>query len=108
MTALTPGAEAVARLQEMLRFDTTNPPGDELPLVRHLAVQLAAEGLEPEVLEAGEQRASLAVRLRGDGSERPLLMMSHLDVVPVAPSTPSSPPPCTCRRCSCATARSCP
>ena len=93
MTApLTPGAEAVARLQEMLRFDTTNPPGNELPLVRHLAAQLAAEGLEPQVLEAGPERASLAVRLRGDGSERPLLMMSHLDVVPAEPERWSHPP----------------
>ena len=93
MTApLTPGAEAVARLQEMLRFDTTNPPGNELPLVRHLAAELAAEGLEPQVLEAGPERASLAVRLRGDGSERPLLLMSHLDVVPAEPERWSHPP----------------
>ena len=93
MTApLTPGAEAVARLQEMLRFDTTNPPGKELPLVRHLAAELAAEGLEPQVLEAAPERASLAVRLRGDGSERPLLLMSHLDVVPAEPERWSHPP----------------
>ena len=92
MSALAPGAEAVARLQEMLRFDTTNPPGHELPLVRHLAAQLAAEGLEPQVLEADPQRASLAVRLRGDGSERPLLLMSHLDVVPAEPERWSHPP----------------
>ena len=92
MSALAPGAEAVARLQEMLRFDTTNPPGHELPLVRHLAAQLAAEGLEPQVLEADPQRASLAVRLRGDGSERPLLLMSHLDVVPAEPARWSQPP----------------
>lgn len=84
--------EAVSRLQEMLRFDTTNPPGDELALVRHLAAQLQAEGLQAEVLEAAPERASLAVRLRGDGSERPLLMMSHLDVVPAEPSHWSHPP----------------
>ena len=84
--------EAVARLREMLRFETVNPPGNELPLVRHLAAQLRAEGLEPEVLQAAPERASLGVRLPGDGSQRPLLLMSHLDVVPVEPARWSHPP----------------
>ena len=41
------GNEAVARLQQLIRFDTTNPPGNELPLVRHLASFLQDEGLQP-------------------------------------------------------------
>lgn len=89
---MTNHEQAVARLQEMLRFDTTNPPGNELPLVRHLAQQLQAEGLEAHVLEAAPARASLAVRVRGDGSERPLLLMSHLDVVPAEPARWTHPP----------------
>lgn len=85
--------QAVARLQEMLRFDTTNPPGNELPLVQHLADGLRAEGLEDvNVLQAAPERASLAVRLRGDGSQRPLLLMSHLDVVPAEPERWTHPP----------------
>ncbi|MDA0335195.1 MAG: M20/M25/M40 family metallo-hydrolase [bacterium] len=89
---MTNHEQAVARLQEMLRFDTTNPPGNELPLVRHLAAQLRAEGLEAHVLEATPGRASLAVRLRGDGSQRPLLLISHLDVVPAEPAHWTHPP----------------
>ena len=89
---MTDHEEAACRLQEMLRFDTTNPPGNELALVTHLAASLQAEGLQAEVLESAPDRASLAVRLRGDGSERPLLMMSHLDVVPAEPSRWSHPP----------------
>lgn len=84
--------EAVARLQQMLRYDTTNPPGNELALVQHLAAQLQSEGLHPEILEASPGRANLAVRIRGDGSERPLLLMSHLDVVPAEPARWSHPP----------------
>lgn len=84
--------EAVARLREIIRFDTTNPPGDELPLVRHLAAELRSEGLEPQVLESGPDRANLVVRLAGDGSHRPLLLLSHLDVVPVEPSQWTHPP----------------
>lgn len=77
--------EAVERLRGMVRFDTTNPPGNELGLVRHLAGELGKEGLQPQVLVSEGERASLAVRLRGDGSRRPLLLLSHLDVVPVEP-----------------------
>ena len=72
---MTDHDEAVRRLQEMLRFDTTNPPGNELALVRHLAGQLQREGLDAQVLESAPERANLAVRLRGDGSQRPLLLM---------------------------------
>ena len=86
------GDEAVARLREIIRFDTTNPPGDELPLVRHLAAELRAEGLEPQVVESEPGRASLVVRLVGDGSRRPVMLLSHLDVVPVEPSQWSHPP----------------
>jgi hypothetical protein len=62
---MTDHEEAVSRLQQMLRFDTTNPPGNELALVAHLAAELKVEGLEAEVLQAAPERASLAVRLRG-------------------------------------------
>jgi len=84
--------EAVERLRSMVRFDTTNPPGNELPLVRQLAEELEGEGLEPQVLESVEGRGNLAVRLKGDGSERPLLLLSHLDVVPVEPERWTHPP----------------
>ena len=47
---MTDHEEAACRLQEMLRFDTTNPPGNELALVTHLAASLQAEGLQAEVL----------------------------------------------------------
>ena len=46
------GAEAVARLQHMLRFDTTNPPGNELPLAQHLAALLASEGIQAQILQS--------------------------------------------------------
>ena len=51
---MTDHEEAVSRLQQMLRFDTTNPPGNELALVAHLAAELKVEGLEAEVLQAAQ------------------------------------------------------
>ncbi len=86
------GEEAVRWLQELVRFDTTNPPGNELPLVRHAAERLTAEGLAPQVLESEPERGNLVVRLKGDGSERPLLLLSHLDVVPAEPEKWTHPP----------------
>ena len=86
------GEEAVARLQELVRFDTTNPPGNELPLVQHVAGALENEGLKSQVLESAPGRGNLVVRLEGKGSERPLLLLSHLDVVPVEPAEWTHPP----------------
>lgn len=86
------GNEAVARLQQLIRFDTTNPPGNELSLVRHLTSFLQDEGLQPRALESGLERGNLVVRLEGDGSERPILLLSHLDVVPAEPSQWTYPP----------------
>jgi acetylornithine deacetylase/succinyl-diaminopimelate desuccinylase-like protein len=86
------GAEAVRRLQAMLQYDTTNPPGNELALAHFLAEELKAEGIVSEVLCSADQRGNLMVRLQGDGSERPVLMMSHLDVVPAEPQMWTHPP----------------
>ena len=84
--------EVVERLCRMIRVDTTNPPGNELALARALAQEATAAGLDAEVIEAAENRGNLLVRLRGDGSERPLLFLSHLDVVPAEPDLWTHPP----------------
>jgi acetylornithine deacetylase/succinyl-diaminopimelate desuccinylase-like protein len=86
------GAEALRHLQALLRFDTSNPPGNELPAARYVAGQLQAAGFETAVIDLGDNRGSCVGRLRGDGSRRPLLLMSHLDVVPVEADRWSQPP----------------
>lgn len=86
------GQEAVAWLQTLIRFDTTNPPGNELPLVRHVAEALTAEGIVSRALASEPERGNLVARLEGDGSERPLLLLSHLDVVPAEPAKWTHPP----------------
>ena len=84
--------EALGRLGRMLRFNTVNPPGDELALARELASEAASWGVECDVLVSAEKRGNLVVRLRGDGSQRPLLLLSHLDVVPAEPDKWRYPP----------------
>ena len=85
-------AEAVHHLQEIIRIDTTNPPGSELAAAEYLAHVLRAEGYEPLVLEAAPQRGNLIARLKGDGSLPPLLLYTHLDVVPAEPAHWTHPP----------------
>lgn len=74
--------ETVAHLRALVQIDTTNPPGREQPAAEYLAGVLQREGLEPVVLESAPERANLVVRLRGTSEAPPLLLLSHLDVVP--------------------------
>ncbi len=70
-------------LQTLLRFDTTNPPGDEGPAIEFLAGRLRDAGIEPTILES-DGRPNLVARISGDGSGGgPLLLAGHVDVVPV-------------------------
>jgi len=69
-------------LQDLIRFDTTNPPGDETPCAEYVRDRLTGEGIEATVLESAPGRGNVVARIGGDGSERPLLLMSHIDVVP--------------------------
>ncbi len=78
-------AEAVTLLQRYLRIDTTNPPGGEEAGVEFLAKILRSEALEPTYYDAGDGRVSLSARLPGTNSAgtKPLILLSHIDVVPV-------------------------
>lgn len=74
-------AEAVVHLKNLLRIDTTNPPGNERAAAEYLAGVLAREGIAAQMLEAAPGRASLVARLTGSGKKRPLMLSGHLDVV---------------------------
>jgi len=76
-------AETVTRLRDLIRFDTTNPPGNELPLARYLEGVLASEGIETTILEPTRNRAQLIARIRGRGTKRPVMLLAHMDVVGV-------------------------
>jgi acetylornithine deacetylase/succinyl-diaminopimelate desuccinylase-like protein len=84
--------EAVQLLQELIRIDTTNPPGNELAAARHIEKLLKADGIETRVLDVAPGRANLYARLKGDGTRRPLILLSHTDVVMADASRWSVPP----------------
>jgi acetylornithine deacetylase/succinyl-diaminopimelate desuccinylase-like protein len=75
------GQAVVELLAALLRFDTTNPPGNEAEAVAFLADTLRQAGVEPEVLSPAPGRANLVARLAGGGDEAPLLLNGHVDVV---------------------------
>lgn len=84
--------EVVQLLQELIRIDTTNPPGNERAAALHLQNLLASDGIETRLLDVAPGRANLYARLKGDGSLRPLILLSHTDVV-MAEATRWSVPP---------------
>jgi acetylornithine deacetylase/succinyl-diaminopimelate desuccinylase-like protein len=85
-------AEALAILKDLIRIDTTNPPGNERPAADLCARILAGAGLEPTIVESAPGRASVVARLHGRGVKPPLLLSAHLDVVPAEPERWTHPP----------------
>ena len=79
------GEEAVRHLVELVRIDTTNPPGNETRVVEYLEGALAAEGIDSQRFALEAERANLVARVEGNGSKRPILLMGHTDVVGVQP-----------------------
>ena len=74
---------ATELLQEMVRFDTTNPPGNEEPLADMLRGRLEHAGLTASIEKSPAGRASLIARVEGPTDRPALVLVSHLDVVAV-------------------------
>lgn len=85
-------SEAVTLLQELIRFDTTNPPGNERAVALHLQKLLEKDGIETRLLDVAPGRANLYARIKGDGSRRPIILLSHTDVVEAESEHWSVPP----------------
>ena len=79
-------ADPVPLLQELIRFNTVNPPGDERVAQEHLAGLLSGAGLEVELLGRTPERPNLIARLRGTGDGPALCLLSHVDTVLATPS----------------------
>jgi acetylornithine deacetylase/succinyl-diaminopimelate desuccinylase-like protein len=77
------GEETLQHLSDLVKINTTNPPGGETQVARYLQAVLDAEGVDSELYALDPERANLVARIRGNGSKRPILIMGHTDVVGV-------------------------
>ena len=73
--------EAVEWLQDYIRTNTVNPPGNEIAGARFLAEIFEAEGIDYEIAESAPGRGNIWARLDG-GDESALMLLHHIDVVP--------------------------
>jgi acetylornithine deacetylase/succinyl-diaminopimelate desuccinylase-like protein len=80
------GVEAAERLGEYIRVRTVNPPGNETAGAKWLQQALAREGIAAQIFESSPGRGNLYARLPGNGSRRPIVLLSHIDVVPATDS----------------------
>jgi acetylornithine deacetylase/succinyl-diaminopimelate desuccinylase-like protein len=86
--AAQPAADAGNRtadlLSELIRLDTSNPPGKEGQIAELLAAKFKPLGFEIEIVPTPEAgKAHFIARLKGDGSKKPVLLAAHADVVGV-------------------------
>ena len=89
------GTEGLTLFQDLLRLDTTNPPGNERLATDYLAQVLSQDGFDPWVAEAAPTRANLVVRLPATDplpGLGPLLLAGHTDVVPARAQEWTHPP----------------
>lgn len=90
LMAANPDWSAIERhaldlLQRHVKIATINPPANTAEAAALFKTELEAAGLEPKLLTSGpDGQTNLIVRLRGrDSNKKPLLLLNHLDVVPV-------------------------
>jgi acetylornithine deacetylase/succinyl-diaminopimelate desuccinylase-like protein len=79
-------------LQNLIRFDTTNPPGSEAQCVSYINNLLTDAGFETTILAKDPDRPNLIARLKGRGTVPPLLLYGHVDVVTTANQDWKHPP----------------
>jgi acetylornithine deacetylase/succinyl-diaminopimelate desuccinylase-like protein len=79
-------------LQQLIRFDTTNPPGNEAACVGFVRSLLEEAGCETQTYAKDPARPNLVARLQGPGNSAPLLLQGHVDVVTTAGQDWQRPP----------------
>jgi len=84
--------EAVQLLQEYLRIDTSNPPGNEIAAAEFFHQLFDQAGIPNTVYPYAPGRANIYAIVKGDGTLRPLVLLNHMDVVRADPQNWKVPP----------------
>ncbi len=79
-------------LQQLIQFNTTNPPGNEAACIAYINNLLHQTGIETVTLARDPQRPNLIARLKGRGESPPLLLYGHVDVVTTEGQNWQQPP----------------
>jgi len=79
-------------LQKLIRFDTSNPPGNERECVAFIDQLLTQAGIKTRLLTRSDARPNLMARIAGQGNAPPLLLYGHVDVVPANSQRWQQPP----------------
>src|SRR5262249_597162 len=81
-SAQSPSAsnEAAEILVNLIKINTSNPPGNETQGAQYIKNLLEKEGIVSEIFESAPGRGNIVARLKGSGKARPLMLMAHLDV----------------------------
>jgi len=77
--------EVTNLLSDLIKINTTNPPGNETEAARYLGETLNKEGFNCEFFESASGRGNVITRIKGTGEKPNLLLLSHLDVVAANP-----------------------
>jgi acetylornithine deacetylase/succinyl-diaminopimelate desuccinylase-like protein len=84
--------DTVELLRDLIRFDTTNPPGNEEACVSFVEALLREHGIESERYEKASGRPNLIARHAGSNGGTPLVLYGHVDVVTTAGQPWTRPP----------------
>jgi acetylornithine deacetylase/succinyl-diaminopimelate desuccinylase-like protein len=84
--------DPVTILQTLIRFDTTNPPGNEKKAILWAKNLLDQTGIPATLLARHPDRPNLVARLAGRGVAPPLMLYGHMDVVSAREQSWAQPP----------------
>jgi acetylornithine deacetylase/succinyl-diaminopimelate desuccinylase-like protein len=84
--------EALGLVRDLIRIDTSNPPGRETPAALVLKEYLEASGIACELVAKNPDRANLIARIDGTGEGPSLALLGHTDVVPADAQDWKHPP----------------
>ncbi len=84
--------DVVDLLGDLIRFDTTNPPGNETACIEHVRRLLEEAGAESRIVAKDDARPNLIARVHGAGEAPPLLLYGHVDVVTTSGQQWTHPP----------------
>ncbi len=79
-------------LQNLIRFNTTNPPGNEAACITYIQELLKAAGIEAKIFALDPNRPNLIAHIPGEGTAAPILLYGHVDVVTTANQSWTHPP----------------